>query len=132
MPSTKHSFCIWHITSKFSCWFATLLRDDYQTWCGQFYKLYKMTNPKDFEEHWPLMVAKYNMEDIKHIQGLYKTKTFWAHAYLRDNFLEDDNYQKIGEYKCVYQASPLEEQVFRVFTPFAFKKFQEELTGATL
>ncbi|XP_056693201.1 protein FAR1-RELATED SEQUENCE 11 [Spinacia oleracea] len=28
--------------------------------------------------------------------------------------------------------SPLEEQVFGVFTPFAFKKFQEELTRSTL
>uniref|UniRef100_A0A803N035 Protein FAR1-RELATED SEQUENCE n=1 Tax=Chenopodium quinoa TaxID=63459 RepID=A0A803N035_CHEQI len=28
--------------------------------------------------------------------------------------------------------SPLEEQVFGVFTPFAFKKFQDELTRATL
>ncbi|KAL2900679.1 Protein FAR1-RELATED SEQUENCE 11 [Bienertia sinuspersici] len=24
MATTKHSYCIWHITSKFSCWFATL------------------------------------------------------------------------------------------------------------
>ncbi|XP_021774241.1 protein FAR1-RELATED SEQUENCE 11-like [Chenopodium quinoa] len=162
MPSTKHSFCIWHITSKFSCWFAALLRDDYQTWCGDFYKLYKMTNPEEFEQHWPLMVAKYNMEDNKHIQGLYEIRGFRAPAYLRDSFFwRDDNYRKIGKYKRVYQAvdigveeiiqghahlslnalikptslktkSPLEEQVFGVFTPFAFKKFQDELTRATL
>jgi hypothetical protein len=26
MPSTKHAFCIWHITAKFSGWFTTLLQ----------------------------------------------------------------------------------------------------------
>nr|XP_043615713.1 protein FAR1-RELATED SEQUENCE 11-like [Erigeron canadensis] len=30
MPTKKHSFCIWHITSKFSSWFAALLRTEYQ------------------------------------------------------------------------------------------------------
>ncbi|KAL2944267.1 Protein FAR1-RELATED SEQUENCE 11 [Bienertia sinuspersici] len=30
LPTTKHNYCIWHITSKFSCWFPTLHRKTYQ------------------------------------------------------------------------------------------------------
>lgn len=42
MPTTKHSFCIWHITSKFSSWFTALLKKEYQNWCVDFYTLYKI------------------------------------------------------------------------------------------
>ncbi|KAL2935278.1 Protein FAR1-RELATED SEQUENCE 11 [Bienertia sinuspersici] len=86
MPTTKHSFCIWHITSKFSCWFVALLRNDYQKWCADFYGLYKMTIPMEFELNWSLMVQKYNLQNNKHVLGLYKVRHFWAPAYLRDHF----------------------------------------------
>ncbi|XP_065861583.1 protein FAR1-RELATED SEQUENCE 11-like isoform X2 [Euphorbia lathyris] len=86
MPTTKHSFCIWHITSKFSCWFAALLRNDYQKWCGDFYELYKMTIPEEFEHNRCLIVEKYNLQNNKHVQGLYKVRHFWTPAYLRDFF----------------------------------------------
>ncbi|KAL4325710.1 hypothetical protein GQ457_11G022740 [Hibiscus cannabinus] len=86
MPTTKHSFCIWHITSKFSCWFAALLRNDYKSWCADFYQLYKMIVPEEFEYNWSLMVAKYKLEDNKHIQGLYNIRYFWAPTYLRNIF----------------------------------------------
>lgn len=86
MPTTKHSFCIWHITSKFSCWFAALLHNDYQDWCRDFYKLYKMTIPEEFETNWHLMVEKYKLQNNKHVEGLHKVRYFWAPAYLRDYF----------------------------------------------
>ncbi|KAL2920666.1 Protein FAR1-RELATED SEQUENCE 11 [Bienertia sinuspersici] len=176
MPSTKHSFCIWHITSKFSSWFVALLRDNYQAWCQDFYLLYKMTDPNEFEENWPLIVGKYDLQDNKHIQGLYKIRFFWAPAYLHEHFfggmvttgrsesinafikrfvssnisltefveqvdigIEDINQQHIHlnltaslRPTSLKTKSPLEEQVFGMFTPYAFKKFQQELTRATL
>ncbi|KAL2895248.1 Protein FAR1-RELATED SEQUENCE 11 [Bienertia sinuspersici] len=76
MSTTKHSFCIWHITLKVSCWFVALLRNDYQKWCANFYGLYKMTIPEEFEFNWLLM----------HVLGLYKVRHFWAPAYFRDYF----------------------------------------------
>lgn len=86
MLTTKHSYCIWHITSKFSCWFATLLREDYQKWCSNFYKLYKLTLPEEFEHTWSVIIAKYNLQENKHVKGLYNVRYFWAPAYLRDYF----------------------------------------------
>ena len=32
LPSTKHAFCIWHITAKFSGWFMAILRSQYSNW----------------------------------------------------------------------------------------------------
>ncbi|KAL2925380.1 Protein FAR1-RELATED SEQUENCE 11, partial [Bienertia sinuspersici] len=86
MPTTKHSFYIWHITSKFSCWFASLLRTTYQDWCADFYSIYRTIIPEEFECKWDTMVHKYNLQENTHIHGLYNVKRFWAPAYLRDNF----------------------------------------------
>ncbi|CAO2821301.1 unnamed protein product [Amaranthus hypochondriacus] len=86
MPTTKHSFCIWHITSKFSCWFVSLLRNGYKKWCGDFYESYRMTIPDEFEVKWSLMVEKYNLQTNKHVLGLYGVKHFWVPTYLRDYF----------------------------------------------
>ncbi|CAL5191621.1 unnamed protein product [Lathyrus oleraceus] len=86
LPSTKHSFCIWHITFKFSCWFNAILRDKYPKWCADFYGLYKLETREEFEHHWPKVVAKYNLQSNKHVKGLYEIKIYWALAYLRDYF----------------------------------------------
>lgn len=86
MPFTKHAFCIWHITSKFSSWFISILREKYFTWCSEFYKLYKLDNIEDFESEWPEIISKYNLQENKHIKGLYEVKEFWVPAYLRGYF----------------------------------------------
>ncbi|WJX39592.1 histidine decarboxylase [Trifolium repens] len=49
LPSTKHSFCIWHINFKFSSWFNAILRGEYAKWCSDFYELYKLETREDFE-----------------------------------------------------------------------------------
>ena len=88
LPSTKHGFCIWHITSKFSGWFNALLREKYSKWCYDFFDLYKLETIEEFEQKWPQVVAKYNLQSNKHVKGLYQVKDFWVLAYLRDHFLE--------------------------------------------
>ena len=45
---TKHSFCIWHITFKFSCWFNAILQDKYAKWRSGFYELYKLEAREEF------------------------------------------------------------------------------------
>ncbi|XP_058188771.1 protein FAR1-RELATED SEQUENCE 11-like isoform X2 [Rhododendron vialii] len=85
-PTTKHSFCIWHITSKFSGWFTAVLQSQYQDWCADFYKLYHLDSPEEFEHQWSHLIAKYNMHTNKHVIGLNGIKHFWVPAYLRDNF----------------------------------------------
>ncbi|XP_074277291.1 protein FAR1-RELATED SEQUENCE 11-like [Silene latifolia] len=86
MPSTKHAFCIWHITSKFYGWFTAILREQYSYFCTEFYRLYKLDNIDDFEWEWSLLISKFNLQGNKHICGLYEIKYNWVPAYLRDYF----------------------------------------------
>ncbi|KAI8543312.1 hypothetical protein RHMOL_Rhmol08G0206900 [Rhododendron molle] len=86
LPFTKHAFCIWHITAKFSGWFTTILRNQYSNWCMDFYKLYKLDSCDDFERQWLQVIAKYDMAMNKHVNGLYRIKHFWAPCYLRGHF----------------------------------------------
>ncbi|XP_077215652.1 protein FAR1-RELATED SEQUENCE 11-like [Tasmannia lanceolata] len=86
LPFTKHSFCIWHITAKFSGWFTGILRKQYSKWCADFYKLYKLDRPEEFEHQWYEVIMKYNMHLNKHVNGLYQIKHFWVPAYLRTHF----------------------------------------------
>ena len=86
MSTIKHAFCIWHITTKFSGWFNSILRSEYSSWCSEFYKLYKLDTVEEFEQQWPLVIAKYNLNENKHVVGLYEIKEFWVPAYLRGFF----------------------------------------------
>ena len=86
MSFTKHAFCIWHITTKFSGWFISILRSDYSSWCSEFYNLYKLDTIEEFEKQWPSVIAKYNLKENKHVSGLYNIKTFWVPAYLCNSF----------------------------------------------
>ena len=83
---TKHAFCIWHITAKFSGWFTSILRNQYSNWCMDFYKLYKLDSCEEFENQWPQVIAKYDMLVNKHVNGLYQIKHFWVPCYLREYF----------------------------------------------
>ncbi|KAL2900567.1 Protein FAR1-RELATED SEQUENCE 11 [Bienertia sinuspersici] len=102
LPYTKHCFCIWHITSKFSGWFTSILRDKYQEWCKDFYTLFKLETIEDFENQWPPIVSKYNLLDNKHVKGLYHIKEFWAPPYLRNYYFEGMRTTRRSEYITVF------------------------------
>lgn len=86
MPLTKHAFCIWHITSKFSSWFTGILRTQYFKWCSDFYTLYRLDDSDEFEKRWPEVTKKYKLESNKHVLGLYNIRHSWVPAYLRGHF----------------------------------------------
>ena len=84
--ATKHAFCIWHITAKFSGWFTSILRNQYSNWCMDFYKLYKLESCEDFDNQWLQVMTKYDMLSNKHVIGLYQIKHFWVPCYLHGHF----------------------------------------------
>ena len=86
LPSTKHAFCIWHITAKFSGWFTAILCSQYSNWCTDFYKLYKLDSCEEFEHQWSQVMAKYDMLTNKRVSGLYQIKHFWVPCYLHGYF----------------------------------------------
>ena len=87
LPATKHAFCIWHITTKFSGWFTSILRNQYSNWCMDFYKLYKLESCDEFDNQWLQVMTKYDMLSNKYVIGLYQIKHFWVPCYLRGHFL---------------------------------------------
>ena len=86
LPITKHAFCIWNITTKFSGWFTSILRNQYSNWCIEFYKLYKLDSCEEFEGQWTQVMEKYDMLTNKHLISLYQIKHFWVPCYLREHF----------------------------------------------
>ncbi|XP_074293392.1 protein FAR1-RELATED SEQUENCE 11-like [Silene latifolia] len=122
MPFTKHAFCIWHITSKFSGWFTALLREQYSYFCTEFYQLYKLDNIEDFEREWSLLIPKFILQENKHVDlAVGDIEQTQLHHTMLDTYK--------GSTLCT--LSPLEEQLYKVFTTFSFKKFQEEFERAT-
>ncbi|XP_071718491.1 protein FAR1-RELATED SEQUENCE 11-like [Rutidosis leptorrhynchoides] len=133
MPTTKHSYCIWHITEKFSSWFTGLLRTKYQSWCTDFYKLYRMNSIEEFEYHWPLIIGR--SESIngfikKFVSSNTSLKDFVRQVYLAVEEIKNGESQikmlTTLRNTSIKVKSPLEEQASKLLTPFAFKKFQEE------
>ena len=53
------------------------------------YKLYKLEIIKEFESQWDVTVDKFDLQDNKHVKGLYVIKTFWVLAgfYQKIHFL---------------------------------------------
>ncbi|PWA76481.1 protein FAR1-RELATED SEQUENCE 11 [Artemisia annua] len=141
MSTTKHAFCIWHITTKFSGWFNSLLRSEYSSWCSEFYNLYKLDTVEEFEQQWPLVIAKYNLNDNKHVVGFYEIRELWVPAYLRGFFfggMTTTGKSKsinafikrfISSRTCLNQFVR-QEQGHHYLTPYAFKKFQHEFGKA--
>ena len=83
---TKHAFCMWHIISKFSGWFTSILRNRYPDWSNEFYKIYKLETIKEFESRWDVTVDRFDLQDNKHVKDLYLIKKFRVPAYLRNYF----------------------------------------------
>ncbi|KAF7821244.1 protein FAR1-RELATED SEQUENCE 11-like [Senna tora] len=44
---------------------------------------------EEFEDKWPEVIAKYNLESNKHVKGLYLVKEYWAFPYLCDHFFRE-------------------------------------------
>ena len=93
---------IWHITTKFSGWFTSILRNQYSNWCIEFYKLYKLDSCEEFEGQWTQLMEKYDMLTNKHVIGLYQIRHFSETCHSWTFFWWNDNNWKIGKYKCLY------------------------------
>ncbi|XP_062145444.1 protein FAR1-RELATED SEQUENCE 8-like [Alnus glutinosa] len=48
--------------------------------------LYDSQTCEEYEENWKDLLEKYNLHDNAWLNGLYKDKTFWVPAYMKDTF----------------------------------------------
>nr|XP_016499085.1 PREDICTED: protein FAR1-RELATED SEQUENCE 11-like [Nicotiana tabacum] len=86
LPLTKHAFCIWHITSKFSTWFSFVLGSRYLQFKYEFRRLYEIGSIEEFECQWKKLITKFDLESDRHIKLLYVNRASWALPYLKGYF----------------------------------------------
>ncbi|KAL3701764.1 hypothetical protein R1sor_019787 [Riccia sorocarpa] len=86
MPRTKHAFCLWHITQKFSSWFSFKLRDTFGDFMKDFHSIIQVETAQEFGELWFTVMDKYQLGDDKHILDLFQLKEFWCPVFLRRHF----------------------------------------------
>ncbi|XP_074373892.1 protein FAR1-RELATED SEQUENCE 5-like [Apium graveolens] len=86
MPQTKHTYCTWHISSKFPEKLSYLCTN-YQEFKTEFNAcVYKSLTPTEFEGRWEKLVEKYDLEDHAWFNDMYAIRTQWIGAYTKQHF----------------------------------------------
>lgn len=86
MPSTKHAFGMWHVTSKLPSWFAAPLGSQYDKFVSEFHRLCSLESPVQFNQLWQQMLVDFGIGLDKHVAILWYFHTHWASSYLRGFF----------------------------------------------
>ncbi|XP_074342171.1 protein FAR1-RELATED SEQUENCE 5-like [Apium graveolens] len=83
MPQTKHTYCTWHISSKFSEKLSYLYTN-YPEFKKEFNAcVYKSLTLTEFEGKWEQLVEKYDLEDHAWLNDMYAIRTQWIGAYTK-------------------------------------------------
>lgn len=87
LPSTKHVFAIWHLTSKLSSWFSNLLGSQFDKFVSDFLRVCNLDSIAEFDLQWNQMVLDFGLDSDRHIAILSFQREYWAFPYLRGCFL---------------------------------------------
>ncbi|KAL3698805.1 hypothetical protein R1sor_012881 [Riccia sorocarpa] len=86
LPSTKHGFCLWHITQKFPSWFSSKLGEDFQNFMKDFYSIVEVETAIEFEAVWLITMERHLLSENRHIKELFELREYWCPVYLRSYF----------------------------------------------
>ncbi|XP_074374447.1 protein FAR1-RELATED SEQUENCE 5-like [Apium graveolens] len=86
MPQTKHTYCTWHISSKFSEKLSYLYTNYLEFKTGFNACVYKSLTPTKFEDRWEQLVEKYDLEDHAWLNDMYAIRTQWIGDYTKQHF----------------------------------------------
>ncbi|XP_074323452.1 protein FAR1-RELATED SEQUENCE 5-like [Apium graveolens] len=86
MPQTKHTYCTWHISSKFLEKLSYLYTNypDFETEFNAC--VYKSLTPTKFEGRWEQLAEKHDLEDHAWLNDMYAIRTQWIGAYTKQRF----------------------------------------------
>ncbi|XP_020590354.1 protein FAR1-RELATED SEQUENCE 11-like isoform X2 [Phalaenopsis equestris] len=87
LPSTKHVFAIWHLTSKLSSWFSTLPGSQFENFVSDMLRVCNLDSVVEFDHQWNQMVLDFGLDSDRHIAILSFHREYWALPYLRGCFL---------------------------------------------
>ncbi|XP_078156057.1 protein FAR1-RELATED SEQUENCE 5-like [Carex rostrata] len=127
-PNTTHRCCQWHVMRKARDNLGLVygkikgLEDDLQSCISLSLTI------EEFEKGWKDMLEKYNMQDNKHLDLMFRTREKWVPAYFRGTFFADMSTSQRSEsanavlklwtdshtsiYKFVMQFSKMVEGIF--------------------
>ncbi|XP_074356005.1 protein FAR1-RELATED SEQUENCE 5-like [Apium graveolens] len=86
MPNTNHTYCTWHISSKFTEKLSTLYTQ-YSEFKTDFNAcIYKSLSPTEFEGSWEDLKEKYDLENHNWLNDMYAIRRQWVFAFTEQHF----------------------------------------------
>ncbi|XP_074369740.1 protein FAR1-RELATED SEQUENCE 5-like [Apium graveolens] len=86
MPNTNHTYCTWHISSKFPEKISTLYTQ-YSEFKTDFNAcIYKSLSPTEFEGRWEDLKEKYDLENHNWLNDMYAIRRQWVFAFTKQYF----------------------------------------------
>ena len=86
MPNTNHTYCTWHISSKFPEKLSTLYTQ-YSEFKTDFNAcIYKSLSPTEFEGRWEDLKEKYDLENHNWLNDMYAVRRQWVFAFTKQHF----------------------------------------------
>ncbi|XP_074347161.1 protein FAR1-RELATED SEQUENCE 5-like [Apium graveolens] len=86
MPNTNHTYCTWHISSKFPEKLSTLYTQ-YSEFKTDFNAcIYKSLSPTEFEGRWEDLKEKYDLENHNWLNDMYVIRRQWVFAFTKQHF----------------------------------------------
>ncbi|XP_074356718.1 protein FAR1-RELATED SEQUENCE 5-like [Apium graveolens] len=86
MPNTNHTYCTWHISSKFPEKLSTLYTQ-YSEFKTDFNAcIYKSLSPTEFEGRWEDLKEKYDLENHNWLNDMYAIRRQWVFAFMKQYF----------------------------------------------
>ncbi|XP_059444592.1 protein FAR1-RELATED SEQUENCE 5-like isoform X2 [Corylus avellana] len=82
-PKTRHRYCLWHIMRKLPEKFGS--HDHYNDIRSALNTcLYDSITVDEFEKNWKILIESYQLQDNPWLNRLYRERTFWVAAYMKD------------------------------------------------
>ncbi|XP_074342538.1 protein FAR1-RELATED SEQUENCE 5-like [Apium graveolens] len=89
MPNTNHTYCTWHISSKFPEKLSTLYTQ-YSEFKTDFNAcIYKSLSSTEFEGRWEDLKEKYDLENHNWLNDMYAIRRQWVFASTKQHFAAD-------------------------------------------
>ncbi|XP_074346785.1 protein FAR1-RELATED SEQUENCE 5-like [Apium graveolens] len=86
MPNTNHTYCTWHISSKFPEKLSTLYTQ-YSEFKTDFNAcIYNSLSPTEFEGRWEDLKEKYDLENHNWLNDMYAIRRQWVFAFTKQHF----------------------------------------------
>ncbi|XP_074342197.1 protein FAR1-RELATED SEQUENCE 5-like [Apium graveolens] len=132
MPNTNHTYCTWHISSKFPEKLSTLYTQ-YSEFKTDFNAcIYKSLSPTEFEGRWEDLKEKYDLENHNWLNDMYAIRRQWVFAFTKQHFAASMTTTSRSEsmnsfFDGYVKASTGLKEFIEIYTKEMFKRFQKEL-----